>query len=86
MARISSTHHVFGIPHLLCELRDGERTVLLRATSSQGCKTNHEEVESWERDEVHSELSEVGIELAGEAKAACNSTHGCGNQVVEITN
>jgi hypothetical protein len=43
-------------------------------------------VETWEGDQVHSKLPEVRIQLTREAKAACNTTHGCRDKVVEITN
>lgn len=86
MAGVSGAHHVLGVPHLLCELRDGEGTVELGATGGQGCKTNHEEVEAWEGDEIHCKFSEVRVELAREAKAACDSTHCCRDQMVQITN
>jgi hypothetical protein len=61
MAWISSTHHVLGIPHLLCELGDSEGTVLLGATGCQGCKANHEEVQTGEGDKIHCQLPEVGV-------------------------
>lgn len=86
MAGVRGTHHVLGVPHLLCELRDGEGTVELGAAGGQGCETDHEEVETWERDEVHGKFSEVGVELSREPEAACDSTHGCGDQMVQITN
>ncbi|GJT73952.1 hypothetical protein Tco_1033238 [Tanacetum coccineum] len=38
---------------------DTKRDVLLRATGSEGCKTNHEEMETWEWDKVNSKLPEI---------------------------
>jgi hypothetical protein len=43
-------------------------------------------VETWEGDQVDCKLPEVRIQLTREAKTACNTTHGCGDKVVEITN
>merc|ERR1711953_1599443 len=37
MTRIGGAHHIFCIEHLLGELRDCKRTVLLRATRGQWC-------------------------------------------------
>jgi hypothetical protein len=42
-------------------------------------------VETGEGDEVHSELTEVGVELAWKAKAAGNAGHGSRHEVVEVT-
>ena len=45
---ITGSHHVLGIEHLLGELRDGERTVLLGSTGSEGSKSGHEKVKTGE--------------------------------------
>ena len=50
MSRVRCSHHVLSIEHLLCELRDGNGTVLLAATSGQGSETSHEEVQTREGD------------------------------------
>ena len=50
MPWVRSGHHVLGIKHLLGELRDSHRTVLLAATSSEGCEADHEEMETREWD------------------------------------
>ena len=40
MAGVSCTHHVLGVPHLLCQLGHAEGTVLLAATRGQGGETH----------------------------------------------
>ena len=45
---VRSSHHVLGVEHLLSELRDGDSTVLLAATSSERSETSHEEMETRE--------------------------------------
>jgi len=86
MARVGSTHHVLGIPHLLCELGDCEGTVLLGATGCQWGEADHEEVETGEGDQVHCQLPEIGIKLTREPKAAGDPTHGGRDQMVQIPN
>jgi hypothetical protein len=86
MPWVSSAHHILGIPHLLGQFWNGEGTVLLGSTRGQRSKTNHEEVETRKGNEIHSKLSEVRVELTREPQAASDTTHGCRNQVVKITN
>jgi hypothetical protein len=82
---IGGAHHVLGIPHLLGKLWDGQGTVLLRATGSQWRETNHEEVETWEWDQVDSQLTQVSVQLTWETEAARHTGHGGRDQVVKIT-
>ncbi|KFO77856.1 hypothetical protein N303_10591, partial [Cuculus canorus] len=84
MARVTGSHHVLGIKHLLGELRDSKGTVLLAATSRQWGEAWHEEVETWEGHHVDGQLAEVSIELAGETERGGDTTH-CGrDKVVEV--
>ena len=85
MARISCPHHVLGIKHLLRQLWNGQCTILLRATRSQWCEACHEEVQTWERHQVHCNLAQVTVQLSWEAQAAGHTAH-CGrHQMVQVT-
>merc|ERR1712100_935715 len=48
-------------------------------------ETSHEEVETWEWNQVNSELSEIGVKLTWEAEAAGDTGEGSRDQVVKIT-
>jgi hypothetical protein len=82
---VSGAHHVFGIEHLLGEFGDSEGSVLLGSSGGKGGESNHEEVESGERDKIDGEFSQVTVELTGESEAGGDSGHGSGDQVVKIT-
>mmetsp|Transcript_41446 Transcript_41446/g.81748 ORF Transcript_41446/g.81748 Transcript_41446/m.81748 type:complete len:302 (-) Transcript_41446:634-1539(-) len=82
---IRGAHHVLGIEHLLSELGDRQRSVLLRSAGGEGGEANHEEVKTGEGDEVDSHLPEIGVELSGEAEAGGDSRHGCRDKVVQVS-
>lgn len=84
VARITGSHHVLGVKHLLCQLGDSESSVLLRSTAGEWCEARHEEVETGEGNHVDCELAKVGIELARESKAGGDTAHGSRYEVVEI--
>jgi len=76
---VSSAHHVLGIEHLLSQFRNSQGSVLLASSAGQGGESDHEEVESGERNQVDSQLSQVGVQLSGESQAASDSGHGDGH-------
>ena len=84
VARVRGAHHVLGVEHLLGELGHGQLLVLLGAARGERGEADHEEVETREGHEVGGQLSEVGVELTGEAQAAGDARHGGGHQVVEV--
>ena len=85
MSWVGSAHHVLGVEHLLGELWDGEGSVLLGSSGGEWGESSHEEVKTWEWDEVDSELSQVRVELTWESEAAGDTGESGGHQVVEIT-
>ena len=42
-------------------------------------------MKSWERDQVNSQFSQIGVQLTGESQAAGNTGHSGRDQVVEVT-
>ena len=64
--RVSGGHHVLRLEHLLGELGNSDGAVLLAAACGQGCETDHEEVETGERNHVDGELPQVRVELTRE--------------------
>jgi hypothetical protein len=57
LSRIRGGHHVLGVKHLLSELGNGDGSVRSGTSSSQGCETDHEEMESRERNHVDGQFS-----------------------------
>lgn len=70
MTWVSCAHHVLCIPHLLCQLRYCQGTILLRAAGSEGGEADHKKMKTGEGDQVCGKLAEVSIELTRKAQAA----------------
>jgi hypothetical protein len=60
---------------MLCELWNGEDTILLGVSGGEWREANHEQVKAGERNNVHSKLPEVRVELAGETQRAGYTRH-----------
>ena len=63
VAWVARSHHVLGIEHLLRELGNAQSTVLLTAARRQRSEAGHEEVEARERNHVHGQLAQIGVQL-----------------------
>ena len=83
-AGVAGGHGVAGIKHLLGELGHGQCAVLLAALGRERREAGHEEVQAREGHHVHSQLTQVSIELAREAQRGSDAAHGEGHQVVEV--
>jgi hypothetical protein len=82
---VRSAHHVFSIEHLLSKLWDSKSSVNLRTSWGKWSETNHEEMESWERNKVDSEFSEIRVKLTWESDWASNTRHSNGDEMVQVT-
>merc|ERR1711966_88144 len=85
MARIRSTHHVFGVEHLLRELRHCQCAILLGSAGRQWSEACHEEVQTRKWNEIDSDFAEVAVQLAREAQAASHATHRGTHEVIEVS-
>ncbi|GFH24186.1 uncharacterized protein HaLaN_21931 [Haematococcus lacustris] len=73
---------VVGDPlHKVGRLRHRQGAVLLRAAGGQRGEAHHEEVQAREGDQVHGQLAQVRVELAGEAQGAGDARHDGGDQM-----
>ena len=72
------------IQSLLGQLWNCQCAILLGATRGQWRKASHEEVQTWERHQVHGNLAQVAIQLARETQAAGDTAHGSRHQMVQV--
>ncbi|KFP78027.1 hypothetical protein N311_07875, partial [Apaloderma vittatum] len=84
VAGVAGGHHVLGVEHLLRQLGHRQGSVLLAAAAGERGEARHEEVQPRERHHVDRQLAQVGVQLAGEAKAGGHAAHGGRHQVVEV--
>jgi len=85
VAWVGGAHHVLGVELLLGQFWDGQGAVLLGSTTGQWGETNHEKVQTRERDHVDGDFAQITVQLTWEAQAARNTGHGGGYQVVKVT-
>jgi hypothetical protein len=85
LSGVGSGHHVLGVKHLLSELGNSDGSVGSGSSGSQGSETDHEEVESRERNHVDTQLSEIRVELTGESKTGGDTRHDERDEVVQVT-
>jgi hypothetical protein len=57
----------------------------LGTSGGKWSETNHEEMESWERNKVDSEFSKIRVKLTWESDRASNTRHSNRNEMVKIT-
>jgi hypothetical protein len=84
IAEVRSSHHVLWVEHLLGKFWNSDGAERVSATAGERSETNHEEMETWERNHVDGQLAEIRVELTWEAKTSGHARHNGGNQVVEI--
>jgi len=84
VARVARGHHVLGVEHLLHQLGDGERAVLLATAGRERREPGDEKVQARERHHVDGQLPEVGVELSGEPEARGHAAYGRRHQVVQV--
>ena len=85
VTRIAGCHHILGVEHLLCELGNGQRSVLLATAGREWSEAGHEEVETWERDHVDGKLPQISVQLSWESETGRDARHCSGDQMVEVT-
>mmetsp|Transcript_9909 Transcript_9909/g.24689 ORF Transcript_9909/g.24689 Transcript_9909/m.24689 type:complete len:545 (-) Transcript_9909:49-1683(-) len=81
---VCRSHHVPSLEDLLREVANRDPPVGGGGGRSQRGEADLEEVQAWERDEVHAELSQVGVQLPREPQAAGHTCHHTAHQIVQV--
>lgn len=63
---------------------DGGAAVVFDTFVGEGAVADHEEMETWEGDEVDAEFAEIGVEHAWETEGTGYAGHDPGDKLVEI--
>lgn len=63
MSWITCRHHVLVVEHLLSQLVHSQGAVLLVVATGQRREARDEEMKAREWDHIHSQLSEIGVQL-----------------------
>jgi hypothetical protein len=82
---IDCSHHVLRIKHLLSQFRNIDMAELLRSLGNQGSESDHEEVQTGERDHINGKFSKIRVQLTGETKTGGNARHDQRNEMIEIS-
>ena len=85
VTRIAGGHHILGVEHLLRELGNGQRSVLLATAGGEWSEAGHKEVETWERDHVDGQLPQISVQLPWEPETGRDARHCCRDQMVEVS-
>ena len=82
---VGGSHHVLGVEHLLGELRNRERLVLLSVLGEEGSETDQEKVKTGEGDQVDSQFAKIRVELTRETQGASDTAHDLRDETVQVT-
>jgi len=74
-----------GVEDLLRQLRHADGAEGVGAAGCERGEADHEEVQTWERHHVDSELAQIAVELAREAQAGGHARHDGRDEMIQIT-
>lgn len=83
--RVTGSHHVLGVKHLLGEPGHHQGLVLLAALDGHEGKAGHEEAQAGEGHRVDIHLLKISIEQSRKSQAGGDPAPGVGHLVVQIT-
>lgn len=81
---VGGSHHVLSVEHLLGQFWNSQRSERFGADRRQWSVTNHKEVQSWERNQVDGQLSQVGVQLTRVTQRGGDTRHDARHQVVQL--